>query len=83
MLNFTIESHSSGGFVDRAELDEGEVLVQVYLTHQHWVARGLSQIAQVHLEGQINKMAKFNSFSKNGIKQYQTLLLPKIVSMVQ
>lgn len=45
----TVECHSLCCFVNGAELQEGEVLIEIYLTCQDWVADSLSQAGQVHL----------------------------------
>lgn len=45
----TIEGHRLRRLVDRPELQKREILVQIDLTRQHRIPRGLSQPAQVHL----------------------------------
>lgn len=45
----SVEGHRLGRLVDRAELEERKVLVQVYLARQDGVTCGLRQSGEVHL----------------------------------
>ena len=62
-----VKSHARGGLVNGAELDEREILVQVDLAGDHWVASRLGQTAQVHLQ---KLCVKFEYFTTKKIQIY-------------